>query len=207
MENTPISFVVQSLIDSLPPEARHALQSAPWWMKVLVIREVQRMLWELLDLDGCNPAVQNHSPTVAHETRVIGVAQQGLLHGRPPDPSIFPLDLRPPSPTLAYCLLPNERVRWNGTVAVEPRLYRLLELVLKEGAGKSAEDFLVSYREVEDAIYDPNEDRPTCKTLMNMVGELNEALEPIAWPFDYCNKLGSVRRREGKKPGSVRRRV
>jgi hypothetical protein len=91
---------------------------------------------------------------------------------------------RPSKPTCGYCLMPGNRIRWNGEKKVEPKLWHLLDCVLK--AGRARVSFLHVAREVWGLDYVPD------RRIQRRVSDLNNALLAIGFPATLRSKQGTV---------------
>jgi hypothetical protein len=85
-------------------------------------------------------------------------------------------DVRPSQPTRDYCLFSRNRIRWEGGVKVEPRLWHLLGCLLDHGEETPIED-------AEEAMQPGREIRT--KTLSNYVSKLNQHLADVMFPWSY----------------------
>jgi hypothetical protein len=89
---------------------------------------------------------------------------------------------RPAAPTVAYCLIPPNKVRWDQETEVAPQLYNLLTVLLEQ------EKWPVPFDAVENAVGDRG------KYVSNKVSSLNQALEPIKFPWVFHTKSAHITR-------------
>jgi hypothetical protein len=89
-------------------------------------------------------------------------------------------DERPTSPTVAYCLLPLNKARWEGTTELRPQLYQLLAALLAQ------ETWPVPFDAIEAVVGDSG------KNVSNAVSRLNSALESIKFPWTFGTKSAHV---------------
>jgi hypothetical protein len=96
-------------------------------------------------------------------------------------------DERPATPTVAYCLLPPNLVRWkNQPVELRRQLWRLLRYLL------SRDDYPLPAHAVQFEIWGSNP--PTPHHFTNTIGLLNNALEPVAFPWTWRVRGEAVER-------------
>jgi hypothetical protein len=108
-----------------------------------------------------------------------------LLGAATPSPAVAGAEPgRPANPTVDYCLVPPNRVRWEGEVEVQQRLWHLLGILLQ------SQTDTVKFDVIEETLY-PGKDR-TPKRVQNDVSALNECLLKIRWPMTYRTRSGHV---------------
>src|SRR5262249_50525935 len=91
---------------------------------------------------------------------------------------------RPVKPTRRYCMRPLQRIRWIGEVRVEPRLWQLLDCILRAPAGR------VSFLDVAAHVYGTEcESNPK---IQKAVSALNSHLEDIRFPSTLYTEDGVV---------------
>jgi hypothetical protein len=89
-------------------------------------------------------------------------------------------DQRPEFPTCEFCLIPPNRLRWQGEVTVEPRLWRLLGMAIRS-MGTA-----IPFESIQEQIH---ADKPVNdKTIRNEIYELNKHLLDIAFPWGVAPK-------------------
>jgi hypothetical protein len=91
---------------------------------------------------------------------------------------------RPDTPTVAYCLLPGRRVRWEGEpVELQKRLWDLLEYLLTRRCP-------LQQGAIEATVW--GEEEITSKTFANTISRLNAALAAISFPWTWRVSAGEV---------------
>jgi hypothetical protein len=94
---------------------------------------------------------------------------------------------RPPEPTPDFCLLPGYWVRWKGdpgTAELRPQLHRLFQFLLRDGRTS------IPISSVEEAVW---QDGPVgSKRISNTISDLNNAMEPICFPWTWRVQGGFV---------------
>jgi hypothetical protein len=97
---------------------------------------------------------------------------------------------RPAVPTRGYCLVPPNKLRWQGEVEVQQRLWHLLGLVL-DADGKP-----LQFEEIQGSIH---RNKPISnKTISNDIHKLNTHLLDIGFPWGVKPKSSHlVRKPEG----------
>jgi hypothetical protein len=92
-------------------------------------------------------------------------------------------DPRPAVPTADYCLLPPNTLRWIGETELQPRLYALLDWLLK------AKRWPVSFDSVEHIVGDNS------KRVSTEISRLNTALEKVIFPTEFGTKMCHITKR------------
>src|SRR5260370_28227927 len=77
-------------------------------------------------------------------------------------------DAQPLEPTPEFCLIPPNKIRWIGAKEVEPRLFRLMALVL--GAGGRA----IRFETIQEEVHGDKD--VTDRTVRNEIYALNKHL-------------------------------
>jgi len=159
----------------LPPKTQLKWKS-PAYPEVLTQEAVQQ--WEecmenFADAHKSAPTwsvfERTYSEELAHDMKLLEELDPHLVPGvkQPQVDADLP---RPDRPTKEYCLVTPRSIRWDGTVEVQPRHFRLLELVLSRlRNGKAAIPF--ENLEMGD------------KSIMNRVSELNKLLLEVQFPI------------------------
>jgi hypothetical protein len=87
----------------------------------------------------------------------------------------------PPLPTRDFCLQPPNRICWQGSIEVEPRLYRLFELILDTSRNTES----VHFDAIKHFIGNIN---AKDKTVQNYISDLSCELERIRFPWSISCK-------------------
>jgi hypothetical protein len=92
---------------------------------------------------------------------------------------------RPQAPTAAYCMLTQNKIRWDGETKVEPLLWRLLDCLFRETK------WPVPFHVIEQLVW--GRDRND-KTIQNAVSRLGETLLTIHFPWSFTTKESHIHR-------------
>jgi hypothetical protein len=130
-----------------------------------------------LILEG-NPQYGPYLPALAEQARADLDALRDAATGSAP--------VQPPLPTGDYCLLKGYRVRWQGETELQPLLWSILEYLL------SQDDYPFTVGRLRGAIW-PGKEVPL-KTIQNRLSDLNKALLPVSFPWEYTARNNHVQR-------------